>query len=91
MLKLSTFRIAQIAIGILIIVVIRTIAALISLKPDDNFYRVYLAGALIAATAALACHILYCLGKHRLVVLLAAMTILGLIVLKVMQHGKGYP
>ena len=91
MLKLSTFRIAQVAIGILILVAIRTIAALIPITPDDshlgNVYRVYLVGALIAATAALICHILYSFGKHRLVLLLAAMTIVGLIVLKIMQHG----
>jgi hypothetical protein len=91
MLKLSTFRIAQVAIGILILAVIRTIAALIPIIPDDshlgNLYRVYLVGALSAATAALVCHILCSLGKHRLVLLVAATTIVGLIVFKLVQHG----
>jgi hypothetical protein len=91
MLKLSTIRIAQVAIGILILAVIRTTAALIPITPSDphfgNLYRVYLVGALIAATAALVCHILYCFGKHRLVLLVAATTIAGLIVFKVVQPG----
>jgi hypothetical protein len=91
MLKFSTLRIAQVAIGILILVVIRTISALIAIAPDDsrlgNVYRVYLVGALIAATATLACHIIYSLGKHRLVLLVAAATIAGLIVFKFAQHG----
>jgi hypothetical protein len=91
MLKLSTFRIAQVAIGILLLAVIRTVAALIPITPDGshsgNLYRVYLIGALIAATAALVCHILYSLGKHRLVLVLAALTIVGLIVFKVVQHA----
>ena len=90
MLKLSTIRIAQFAIGILILAVIRTIAALIPITPDDphlgNLYRVYLVGALIAAAAALVCHILYSLGKHRFVLLVAATTLVGLIVFKVVQH-----
>jgi hypothetical protein len=91
MLKLSTSRIAQVAIGILILAVIRTVAELIPITPGDshlgNLYRVYLIGALIAATAALLCHVLYSFGKHRLVLLVAAMTIVGLIVFKVAQHG----
>jgi hypothetical protein len=59
MLKLSTFRLAQVAIGILILVVIRTLAELIAITSDhpssDNLYTVYLVGALMAAAAALAC------------------------------------
>ena len=91
MLKLSTIRIAQVAIGILLLAVIRTIAGLIPTIPDDphlgNLYRAYLVGALVAAAAALVCHILYSLGKHRLVLLVAATTLVGLIVFKVVQHG----
>jgi hypothetical protein len=36
MLKLSTFRIAQVAIGILILVVIRTLAELIAITSDPQ-------------------------------------------------------
>jgi hypothetical protein len=90
MLKLSTLRIAQVAIGILILVVIRTLAELIAITSNhpssDNLNTVYLVGALTAAAAALACHILFAFGKHRLVLLLAGVTILGLIVLKIAPH-----
>ena len=92
MLNLPTFRIAQVAIGILILVVIRTIAALIPQTSDrpslDDLNSVYLVGALIAATSALVCHILYAFGRHRLVLLLASLTIVGLIVLKI---GHSFP
>ena len=81
MLKLSTFRIAQVAIGILILVVIRTIAELISITSNhpssDSLNPVYLVGALIAAASALACHILFAFGKHRLVLLSGGRNNLG--------------
>jgi hypothetical protein len=87
MLNLPIFRISQVAIGILILVVIRTIAALIPITSDhpslDDLNLVLLVGALIAATSALVCHLLYAFGKHRLVLLLAGLTVVGLIVLKI--------
>jgi hypothetical protein len=91
MLKLSTVRIAQVAIGILILVVIRTLAVLIPITSDhpssNNLITVCLVGALMAAAAALACHILFAFGKNRLVLLLAGVTIFGLIVLKIAHHS----
>jgi hypothetical protein len=91
MRNLSTFRIAQVAIGILIVVVIRTIAVLVPITsnlPDLNDSKtLYLVGALIAAVSALACHVLLAFGKHRLVLLLAGTTMFGLIVLKATHHA----
>lgn len=78
-------RIAELAIGVLILITIRTIAEVLwlagpAISPDT--IRVYLVGALAASMSALICHVLIAFKRHGLIIGLTAVTIAGLIWLK---------
>jgi hypothetical protein len=88
MLRISTRRLAQVAIGLLIVVVIRTLSEILRLyNPSvigpDAHLRVYLIGSLAAAVAALATHILHALGYDRLVLVVTSITIIALLIYKI--------
>jgi VanZ family protein len=90
MLRISTRRLAQVAIGLLIVVVIRTLSEILRLyNPaiigSNADLRVYVIGSLAAAVAALATHIFHALGHDRLVLLVTSITIIALLIYKMTQ------
>jgi hypothetical protein len=90
MLQISTRRLAQAAIGVLIVIVIRTLSELllsydaVSHSPGAH-QKIYIIGSLAAAVAALGAHILHAFGRDKLVLLVTVVTIIALLAYKITQ------
>jgi hypothetical protein len=85
---LSTVRAAQAALGLLIVVAIRSIAEFFRIgaasgAPIGDGQVFYLKGALVASIAALAVLVLHAFGQHRWSTLLTAAVILALLAWKI--------
>jgi hypothetical protein len=88
MLRISPCRLAQVAIGLLLVIVIRWLSDVLRLYGPAVIgpgAHLYLVGSLAAAVATLVAHTLHAFGRDRLVLLVAAITIFGLLVYKITQ------
>jgi hypothetical protein len=88
MAGLSLRRMAQIAVGLMIVIVLRTLSELWRINacggaPLASEGKLYLIGAMAAAAAAFGSFILFAADHHRLAIAVAAITTLGLFVFKV--------
>ena len=89
MAGLTDRRMAQIAVGLLMVIVLRTLGELwrieaCGMTPLASEGKLYLLGAMAAAAAAFASFILLAADHHRLAIVVAAGSTLGLFVFKVM-------
>jgi uncharacterized membrane protein len=90
MLQISTHRLAQVAIGVLIVIVIRALSEVLLMYNPASLssgaqQKVYIIGSLAAAVATLAAHILHAFRRDWLVLVVTAVTTISLLVYKITQ------
>ena len=90
MLLISNHRLAKVAIGVLIVIVIRSLSEVLLMHNPVSLgssaqQKVYIVGSLAAAVATLATHILHAFRRDRLVLIVTAVTIIALFAYKITQ------
>jgi len=94
MMSFTLFQLAQVSVGTLILIVIRSLAEFFRLyQPEaqtiDRAMLFYIQGGLAAAIAALAAFILLAFAMPYAVVGLTAVTIIALLIVKLRIVGAG--
>jgi hypothetical protein len=87
-MQFPPYRLAQASIGLLLIIVIRTLGQVLwadnpAVASLGQEHSVYITGAFLASVAAMVALILHAMDRDRLAMLLTAMTVVALLVYKV--------
>jgi hypothetical protein len=87
-MSLSRYRAAQVAVGVLVVITIRSLAEFLGLykhsaTPLGPELLLYIYGALTAAVGALATLVFHAFGRHLSAIVLTGTVIAGLFVYKI--------